>query len=562
MEFLRKLFVQTQQHLTGMTLSQRLAIGSCAGLIAVALLWLMNWAGEPAMVPLLTQAMTAQQLAPIQEQLEAIGVKYKIVGDTILVPAESRLRLQAQLAQRNALPDDISITFDTLIGDSSPWLSMEEQSWRRGVALGNELSRVLREFDGVRDARVFLDKSMKRTFGQPSVAPTASVFVKLTPNKKLDQDRVFALASFVSRSVAGLDVSNVQITDFTTGMSYSVPKDGAGFAFDDLDVRRKKERYFAQQIKGLLNISGLLVAVHAEIDSSSARVTKEEHGKPVPTEERTESLTQQDGSSAQEPGVVSNVTPNAGVAVAGARKMEKTVSETKLHGKTDTILTTIDTPRHGLKSLSASVNIPRSYLVGIFKQQADGKEPTDEQLQSAATTVSTLAKIRRQVNRALGIPEEDDSVVAVDWFHDNASLVFGQLAEAGTSDDMMAYVRQYGSKAALGGLALMSLFMMLMMVRKVSEGPILPGEEPPSTRVRIVRGGKRGGAEQEIVETMDVVGAPVGEAEVSEHLMVAKEVDENTLRTQKVIEQVSELIREDVESSATILQQWARAEKS
>jgi len=558
MEFLRKLFLQTRSHLKGMTLSQRLAIGSCVALVAVALLWLMTWAGRAEMVPLLDQALTAQELAPIQQQLEALGAKYEVVGESILVPAEGRLRLQAQLAQRDALPKDISLTFNKLIENSSPWLSMDEQAWRRNVALGNELSRVLREFEGVRDARVFLDKSTKRMFGAPSVTPTASVFVKLAAGKPLDQDRVFALASFVSRAVAGLDVSNVQVTDFTTGISQNVRKSAEGMAFDDLDDRRKKEHYFADKIKELLaHVPGLQVAVHAELDPKSEQVTKQEHGKAVPTRERSEEMTQISGGPAAEPGVVSNVSPMAAVAAGAGNKMEKTVRETELDGKASTTLTTTETPRHGLKSLSASVNVPRSYLAAIYKEQNGGKEPTDEDLNGAASTKKTLTAIERQANRALGVAEGGTSIVAVDWFHDSATIVFSPTAEATAGQGAIEYVRQYGSKAGLGFLAVMSLVLMLMMVRRVGEGSILPGESPPP-KIRVIRSG-RSRADQQ-VEPMQVGTAPIGEAEVSEHLLVGKEVDAKTLRTQKVIEQVGELIKEDVEASVSILQRWINAE--
>lgn len=144
MEFLRKLFVQTRNHLEGLTLSQRLAIGSCVALLAVALLWMVNWASEPALVPLLEQPMSAQDLGRIQERLDAQGTGYKVVGDVIMVPAEDRAKLLAQFGQQRLLPDDISIGFAKLLDEnSSPWLSIQEQDRRWSLALGKDRKSVV-----------------------------------------------------------------------------------------------------------------------------------------------------------------------------------------------------------------------------------------------------------------------------------------------------------------------------------------------------------------------------------------------------------------------------------
>ncbi len=552
MEFLRKLLAQTQSHMRGLTLSQRLAIGSCVGLIAVSLLWLVDWAAKPALVPLLDQQMSSQELAPIQQQLDAQHVEYKVSGTTLLVPAESRTRLLAVLGEQHALPNDISIGFAKMMEENSPWLSMAEQDRRWSVARAYELSRVLQKFNGVLEARVLIDEKSRRTIGQPPVMPTASIFVKMAPGTALDKERVVAMASFVSRAVAGLEISNVAVTDATTGRSYTVPSPAEGMAFDDLEDRQKKEEYFAAKIKSLLaNIPALLVAVHAELDAESRKETTLKNGRPVQLTERTETTTQERGSASGGPGVV----PNAGRAVATGTPVERTekkVEESTFDGKADVTQTTTEAPRHGLKSLSASVNVPRSYLASIYKQANNGKDPTDADLDTSGE--KELEKIRQQVKGALGVPEGSKSVV-VDWFHDEAVVKLSDAVEAGPSDGMLALARAYGGKVGIGALAVVSLFMMLMMMRRAGDGPVLPGEEPPA-RVLRMKDRRRGEA-----ASMTIAYPPVGEAEVTEQLLIAKEVDEQTVRTQQVVEQVVELIRDDPKTSVGILKSWIDAEK-
>lgn len=556
MEFLRKLVLQTQSHLKGLTLSQRLAIGSCVALIFVSLLWMVQWAADPELVPLLDQPLTAQELAPIQQRLDVLGITYRVAGETILVPPANRPRLIAQLSESRALPKDISITFSKLIEETSPWVSSDEQGWRRSVALSNELASVLREFDGVEQAHVFMDKNVRRTVNAPPVTPTASVVVEMARGMMLDKQRVAGIAAFVSGAVGGLDITKVRVTDAATGRSYSVPTPDTSLAMDDLEDRQKKEAYFADKIKtGLANIPGLLVVVHAELDAESRRETRNTYTKPIIIEEKSETMTQERSVGGGGPGVVPNTSQQ--IAAGGpADRMEKELSESRSDTKLESTVIS-EAPRHGLKRLFASVNVPRSYLAALFKRANEGKEPSDAELESSKQTQTELEKITRHVKNALAVPE-DASAVVVDWFADDATVQFGdEVMEAGAPDSVLAMVRLYGGKAGLGALAVMSLFMMLMMVRKVSEGPVLPGEEPPQPIIRIMKRGK--GAEETVVFGADP--PPVGEAEAREQLLVGKEVDEKTLRTQQVVSQVADLVKEDLEASVQILRRWIDAEK-
>lgn len=540
MEFLRKLVIQTRTHLQGLTVSQRLAIGSCVVLIAVALFVLVQWAAEPAMSPLLDQPTTPEEMTRIQQYLDTAGIKYQVVGDVIRVPAESRPRILAQLTQQRLLPSDISIGFAKLVGEASnPWLSRQEQDRRWNLARSNELARVLREFNGVRDARVFVETATSRHVGQPNAQPTASVFVKLADGVSLSDDLVRAIAGFVSSAVSNLSVHNVTVADATTGRARSVPRADDGMATGDFEYRQKQEEYFARKIQDLLAPIPVSVKVHCELDAESRQEIKEVYGKPALSEERTETETDTSSPVAGEPGVV----PNTTAAVAGAGPVtnhEKSTSEMKYKSEADRTVTETRKPRLNVKSLSASVNIPKSYLIGVFKP---AKEPTDQELDAMSTGLRD--KIKKQVMTALAIPAGAEDRVTVEWFPDASAVAFTRFAEAGTAAGVMELVSSHWDKAGVGVLAVLGLVMMLMMVRKAGEGPVLPGEEPP---VRIKR---RSLPVAEVEEDV-----PVSEARESEPLLVGKEVDEETLRGQQIIQQVSELIKADPASSASILQRW------
>jgi flagellar biosynthesis/type III secretory pathway M-ring protein FliF/YscJ len=249
------------------------------------------------------------------------------------------------------------------------------------------------------------------------------------------------------------------------------------------------------------------------------------------------------------------------VAIAGgggSENTERTNTETIFDAKVDKTVTRTAKPRHVIRELFASVNVPRSYLAAIFQSIHD-KEPSDLDLEKFA--LPELRKIKNQVMSLLAMTGEEDEQkrVQVDWFHDGMSTqLSGPAAQAAAGEGMIQLVRTYGGKAGLGALAALSLVMMLMLVRRVAEGPVLPGEQPPASRMIRMRGGRRKGQAGVDMTFADEV---VGEAEASDALLVGKEVDERTLHRQKVVDQVVEMVKDDPEASVGILRRWVESDK-
>lgn len=569
MDFLRRIIAQSKVHLHGLSPSQRVAIGLCVVVLVAALFWVVNWAASPELVALLNQDLSPDEMGRIQTRLDNAGATYQVRNNRIYVAPDTRAMWLARLGEQQALPDDLSVGFGSLIKESNAFINMDEQAWRRSVALSNELARVLREFSGVSDARVFIDKSEKRGLGRVPTIPTASVYVKMKPGNELDKAKVFALASFVARSVAGLPVKNVGVTDATTGRSYTVPDPNDPAAFDDLDDRKRKEEYFTQKLLHVFgHIPGLLVGVYAELDPETRTVESTKYGKPVKTREETESTTQDRGTAAAAPGVVANTARAAGGGGV-ADKLEKNRGSEEYLAGVDKTVETSDRMRNGLKSLRASINVPRSYFAAIYRQQNGDKEPKDADLdplikdQIARIRKQALAIIPSPPSREEAAPSEDH--IRVDWFYD-APMPAMMVADAtGFSGQAMGLAREYGGRAGLAALAVGGLLAMLLLVRKASEAPILPGEEPPPRLEPLPRRRRRGAEDATEGVAMEpevfVAGPPVGEAQVTEGLLVGREVDEAAVRAQQQVEQVSQLIQDDPEVAAQLIRKWVETAK-
>ena len=92
---------------------------------------------------------------------------------------------------------------------------------------------------------------------------------------------------------------------------------------------------------------------------------------------------------------------------------------------------------------------------------------------------------------------------------------------------------------ALGALALVSLFMVSMMVRKGTPAPIIvPKPERSSASATL---------------TTEAIAAEANEGLQS---MDGMEVDDDSVRTQQMIGQVSSMVKENPEGAASLVKRW------
>ena len=107
--------------------------------------------------------------------------------------------------------------------------------------------------------------------------------------------------------------------------------------------------------------------------------------------------------------------------------------------------------------------------------------------------------------------------------------------------------RHYAKHIVVTALAMISLFMVLMMVRKAS-GPVDLTEEEAVT---LVAGPKPldafGMEESNIVDGEDPGG-----------LLAGVELDDRSVRSRQVLQQVRDLVREEPEVAATLLGKWLK----
>jgi len=547
METLRRILERIQQQLSVMTRSQQLAIGLCAVIIMGSLMWLAQWSTKPQLEPLLDQPMSLEELNTAVASLDALGAAFEERGDRIYVAPEERHRLVRQLHAQSALPQDTSLGFENLLKDQSPFQPESVIKRNYIIALQNELAAVIAADPNIAAATVFINDSAQRKLGAlRSIDPTAAVNVTTGRGKGLDQAAVQAMADLVSGAVAGLEPHSVKVN--VNGRPRQVPRPEDTIGFGLLEEKKKNEKHLEGKIYAQLSyIPGVKVAVTTELETTRKRVEKRGYVDPVPRMERELTEESSSGTPASEAGV----SPNTGTALTNAASGQTTASgetQTEYFPRDIEEITSEEHIPFTIRNVTASVNIPRSYFVSVFKAD-NGAEaaPTDADLKPLIDIEED--RVRRAVKSVLGT--NDDSAVQVDWFPDLSPESPGQFADSqfyagvGATEDQgtMATLSGYVPQIGMVGLALLSLIMMVMLVRKSSRsvGPLPPLEPEPD-------------------EPEEEYTRPLESAELTEGFLVGQEVDEEALRVRQLGEQVSKMVDEDPESAAELIRRWVEQE--
>lgn len=555
MEFLKAQAVQIGEQLRGMSVSQRIAIVLLLIILVGGMFGFIRWGGQSEWIPLLDQSFTADQLQRISAELMTLGgTQTKVEGDRLLVHGDEdqRRQLIAALAQRGALPRDTSMGYSSLIKENSVFVGDRSRVWMEHRGLETELSGVLRKFQGVRDAHVFIEVPQQRAFGAKASNSRASVHVTLGEGESLDKQRIMAIANFVTGAVSGLDVKEVKITD--GARSYRVPDATGDMPTELLDIQRQAEEHHTQKIYDQLRyITGVLVNVHATLQTADEQIQEKKLGAAVVDQETSKTEETTAPGAAAGPGV----RPNQGRALAetgtGASNTREE-SDTSLRGERDARLqTTLRRPGY-VEKLSASVNVPKSYLERILGQQAGGAS-ADKSIDKIAA--AELPKIKALVRPLINATSDDQ--VVVNWYYDMPpeQKATTESRPAG----WMTAAKDFGPQAGMGLLAVVSLLGVLRIAKKAQASIAISGDRGGPRTAWAGSGGGPSGAGNGSLHSLGGGPRAVGEAQEIDGVMVGHEVDANTVRVQQIARQIGQMIKEDPVTAAGIVQHWLAEEK-
>ena len=543
MDAIKARLARISQQLAGLSASQKMLTASLVAIMVMTLLWWGKFAGNPEMEPVLNQSLAADDIAIMTRQLDARGLSYQIVGDRLMVPADKKMQILAELGFAQVLPSDTSAGFNEIIQQMSPFdsQSQKDRMWLQATQV--TLAQVIRGFPNVTNATVMIDPRSERRI-EGSVTPSASIIITTRNGAGNPKQLATAAADVVAGSQSGLKPSRISVV--INGMTVRLSDDNdqsmaRGSEF--IDLTRSHEKYFRDKVEEQLSfIRGVMVSVTVKLNTKqvSERQTTVDPKNFLQKETRveTENTESSTGGPGGEPGVQANTSaqvPQGVGASGGVSTTEKTRTDFMVESsKKDT--TTL-APAGDAQVVAASVRVPRSYFVNILRARNKGADPDDVAVEAFIT--SELPKIRDDVKMCTNLIDDDsvrvETYADLDPSLDPSGNPMPEIASSGITVALGGHTREI----AIGGLALVSLFMLMMMVRKSQPAPLIASipELGPTPNL--------GGVEEAIGTVGD--GNP---------MLDAVELDEDAVKTQQMMEQVSNMVKENPDAAASLVKRW------
>jgi flagellar biosynthesis/type III secretory pathway M-ring protein FliF/YscJ len=218
-----------------------------------------------------------------------------------------------------------------------------------------------------------------------------------------------------------------------------------------------------------------------------------------------------------------------------------------------------------IKQLTATMIFPRSYFLALFRRNAkdDKAEPDDAALQPLID--QQLKSMVASAKTAIGATSDDQ--IRADWYDDTLTIPGAELIMAkaglggagggGGAAGLVPVVIQYAKQGVLAIVALSVLGMMLMMVRRaVPAGVSEEGADSVLGAFAGVGAAARGKKKGSSVEQLDAVEDVFGEANQGEAVLTGIELDDETLASRKMVDEVSSMIKENPENAAALVKRW------
>lgn len=453
--------------------SQRVFIVGLAVVTTGVFIALTLWINRPE-YRILYSNLAGEDANRVVKLLQANKTPYRLEanGSTVLVPADKLYDLRIKVAGEGGLVGQgigFEIFDDIKVGQTD---FVQKINYQR--ALQGELSRTISEFPGVDSARVHLVIPHRSLFIEEQQQPSASVVLKLQPEKKMEPRDVQAIVNLMVMAIEGLDRSRVSVAD-TSGKILYFPNDNdsiQGLTTNQLDYKVRLQQNLERRIEELLfpviGAGKVIAKVNADVDFSQ-RTIRRELFDPEKTVIRSEQRSEESnrGRANLESG-----TPDAnfrGDGISGGGSTQEGSRETRttnfeINKEEQNIVSNVG----DLSRLTVAVIVD-----GTYEKAADGTYAF------VPRKAEEMARIQQLVSNAVGYDRARGDTIEV------SSISFGtpELAQEQTLPQLFGdYALRLG-KPILNAL-LVFLFLLLVvrpvvlaMIRPKVEGEMLEGLE-------------------------------------------------------------------------------------
>lgn len=537
MDFAKRTWDQISVQLAELSATQKWLVLSLMVILVLTGYLMLQYAASPELVPITGFVGDQEKVSALLKQRD---IDVHAEDGELKVPKDQMNNALAVLKQGNLLAANTTAAFDELIKSRSPWLSNEQHRQNILIAKQTVLGLIIAKMKDVQSADVMVSMPAKEGFGKSHVRPTASVNVVMRGGVYVSRTQVEAIAGLVSGAFSPMLSQAVVVIDANRGRQHTAKDENDVPPGDTLEHLKLVEAHRKQKIENVLDhIPNVIVAVNVLTDSILRKNVEqyEYQSDDQLASEKTKDMSRTKTANRGEPGIRSNVGND--IAGGGGDVVNETTaeSETRFDPKKLTAKTRFIEIGHATKQINASINVPRSFFVTVFdaeqpKDQEEKQDPDDAFIQTQLDAIKSMVE-------PLVEQEGHPGIVRVHMIPDAAMLAA-----------MMAPVPEGGLNAMFGSgwarhigltlLAMISLGLMFAMVRKASQRQDLPSVQelaglPPSL-----------GDDDEMI----------GDVEESDTAIVGVELNEAEVRSRKVAEQITELIKGNPSEAGVLINRW------
>lgn len=569
MEFLRRTLEQIKKQLGALTFSQKTVIGLLGVLMVIAFAWMSNYSSLQEKMPLLNQSFTEEVQGKIIQKLDSIDEPYEIKDNRIMVLRKNQKKLLATLWYEELLPEDTSMGWQSLLSDSSPWSTTQARDQQYIITLQMELARTIKNFPGVDKAEVFINKGDKRRLNNTTPEASASVSIEMAGNSTANRKKLAtSIAALVCSANNRMKRENINV--LIDGDLVPVVAQGQEFSTEYIEQLGQWEKIFRDKIAEVMPASSKIqVALKLQTTNTVSDTTKYlPDGKGTYTaviQKNVDETKSERSDESNEPGAVANVGTGGG---GGTNKNTDTTENTEIqmdpYVGVDKIHTI--TPEGGVKieESTATILIPWMVFENIAREKSgdNSKKPDD-----AAVRAVMATEMPRYKQIALGafglagksIVKDNKDVtfeknVVVDYFwpdaiaswsaNDESKAAQANAAAGGLT--IASVFTQYGRQIGISALAMVSMLMALMVMRK-GVGPVEMSDEEA---VAMMSG-------QNPLDALSVEEANLA-GDDSDNLLAGMELEEGAVKAQQILEQIRSMVSSSPDDAAKLISKWLK----
>ncbi|MFS0782305.1 flagellar basal-body MS-ring/collar protein FliF [Bacillus sp. 1P06AnD] len=248
--------------------------------LIIAFIGAASWyAMKPTMVPLYSDLSPAET-GSIKENVDAKGIKTEIAdnGTTIMVPKEQVDTLKVQLAAEG-LPETGSIDYSFFSDNAKMGMTDNEFNVMKLDATQTELANLIKQIDGVQNAKVMISMPDKGVFvTDDNEQASASIILNVKPGYKFQDDQIKALYHLVSKSIPSLPEENIAIMNQNFeyyDLNNSNKLANGSTIGDQFEIKKQIERDIQRRVQAMLGtIMGqdkVVASVTADVDFSQEK---------------------------------------------------------------------------------------------------------------------------------------------------------------------------------------------------------------------------------------------------------------------------------------------------